>query len=57
MFATSRTPSQPEVEQAVARAHHLRSQAFADAFAWLGSSVAAALAKLRPASARRFRAA
>lgn len=57
MFATSRTPSQPEVEQAVARAHHLRSQAFADAFAWLGSSVAAVLAKLRRAPARQFRAA
>jgi len=57
MFATSHTPSQSEVEQAVARAHHLRSQAFADVFAWLGSSVAAALAKLRPAPARRCRAA
>ncbi len=57
MITTQPTPSPAEIDQAVARARQLRSQAFADAFTSLKALLAAGLAKLRQEPVRWARAA
>ena len=49
MIQRQRTPTQAEIDRAVARGRQLRAQAFAGAFARLGAFLAAAFARL-PAS-------
>ena len=57
MITTQPTPSPAEIDQAIARARQLRSQAFADAFTWLKALFATGLAKLRHEPVRWARAA